>query len=162
MPNLRMQHQGFTLVELILVLTIIALAGGAIVLSVGGGNQRLEVEQEMRLLADRFAATQVRAQALNTEIGFFFYQDQYYFAQVTEWQEDDAGQQQPVFTDPERRFSIAEGFVVQGAQDQQPLSLIFADGLYLPEFQIAFQLEDQQAQLKADGVNRPRFSWSQP
>lgn len=153
---------GFTLIELILVLAIIAISASVVMLAIGNDSERLEVEQEIRLISDRFAATQVRAQALGMEVGFFAGEDQYYFVAISEWQDNEAGQKIPIFEQPERRFRrLPMQQLGAPLSTEQPLAIIFADGLYAPEFELRYQLSDEAslAILVADGVNPPRLRW---
>lgn len=156
--NRQAQQQGFTLVELILVITIIAITAGAVTLGVRGQDESQRMRAELQLLADRFEAAQIRSQAIGREIGFFKEQDNYYFAVLDYWNELDSGQFEPVWLPAERQWQLGKAFDIELDSQGSFEVLIQPDGLYQPDFTIQGRDEGiVWMELVADGLNRPRL-----
>ena len=75
-------ESGFTLIEMIIVLAIIAITAGAVVLSVGSVTRAPSVEAEARRLATRLQAAADDAMIGDKTLAFTIQKDGYGFATV--------------------------------------------------------------------------------
>lgn len=73
---------GFTLIELMVVLVVVALLISLVGLNIGGGGERRELEEVTRSLYLRMQAASEEAVVTNREIGLRFHDGRYRFVQL--------------------------------------------------------------------------------
>ena len=162
--------QGFTLLEIMTVLAIIAIAAGAVGAAISNSNPTLAAEGGLKNLSQAFANLSEQAAITKQSIGLKFSDDGILKYALQEEVSDSGDVEftwlelEPMdvsfFADHDLvlRFASQDGYF--NAADSQtqiiPDIEFFAHGEYLPEFQLFIEDENGEiiAQAKGDGFNQ--------
>ena len=157
------RHQGFTLIEILVVVLIIGIVIGVamVIPSVGGPGQK--VKEEANRLQVLLEQARERALMEDRELGLSLTRKGYRW-----WQWSRENEQWSILDEPSfRTHRVADSIVlgdgsrtsrraslVQGDDSDRPSLIIYTDSLLTP-FQIEFSLKDDNkttVQLESDGI----------
>ncbi len=169
-------NQGFSLLELMVVIVIIGIAAGAVRLAVTGNDPVQELEQAAGQYAYRMERIQDQVLLSNRERGLLFVQDGVY---QLEWREGD-----DMLSEPEVVWSLFEEEKVWGVSEDiqlnltlenqwielnqalpteqfalEPHVILLPSEDYTPAYDLVLSLTDSindEIRVQADGFNSPK------
>jgi general secretion pathway protein H len=171
------RQQGFTLLEILVVITIIGILAGMATLSIGGTDRR-ELQNEARRLQQLLSMATDEAAFNHQNLGFELDDQQYRFFRFDDdndewlaltdkpWQEHTL----PPFAQLNLELEAEAGDLLSAETEnnqassfnkkEQPALLILASGEITP-FSLEFRLQNQTgilALIKSDGFNLPQLT----
>lgn len=131
---MRVRQHGFTLIEVLVTVVILAVLATVMVLSVGAGDEEQVLRREVERLQARIAYACERAELSGREVGLHLRAGGYAFsaAQIEGWQfiEDDVALKRAEFADAIRLR--ADDRDMEAGFSEQPQFLCFASGEATP------------------------------
>jgi general secretion pathway protein H len=166
------RHGGFTLLEILVVVTIIGILAGLATLAIGGTDRR-ELQHEAQRLHQLFNLATDEATFNHSNFGFSLTETGYVFSRFDEdedeWRALDEKPWRPHTLPPFAQLDLelqGEAGTLGGSSDfnnsdnkdtQQPTVLVLASGELTP-FRLTFSLREEAQQLaliSTDGFNPP-------
>ncbi|WP_028669925.1 prepilin-type N-terminal cleavage/methylation domain-containing protein [Saccharospirillum impatiens] len=171
-----LSHQGFSLLELMVVIVIIGIAAGAVRLAVTGNDPVQELEEAAGQYAYRMERIQDQVLLSNRERGLMFVGDGVY---QLEWREGDEMLSEPDIVwslfDEQKAWGVSEAIQLGLTLDNQwvelnqslptepfalePHVILLPSEDYTPAYNLVLSLTDSindEVRVEADGFNSPK------
>lgn len=157
---------GFTLIETLVVMIVVGLLAALAVVSLGGGNQQRELEEEVRELFLLIQTAADQAVVNNQEIGLVLDEERYRFVVFDEREQEWESQGERLF----RPRSLPDWMGITPTIDNnlprmaddnalRPDIVFYSSGESTP-FELEFSLSGRSGnrhRLVSDGLERPRW-----